>query len=67
VDYSELETQMRKVVLGHAAKRVFLCGQSEFLKNSILNAVKLADVNYIITDAPLQGNMETGKAYCMVT
>jgi DeoR/GlpR family transcriptional regulator of sugar metabolism len=67
VDYSELETQMRKVVLSHAAKRVFLCDQSKFLKNFIYNVVKLADVDCIITDAPLPNNLETGSAYCMVT
>jgi DeoR/GlpR family transcriptional regulator of sugar metabolism len=66
VDYSELETQMRKVVLNHATKRVFLCDQSKFLKNSVYNLTKLSDVDYIITDAPLPENLDTGKARCIV-
>ena len=66
VDYSELETQMRKVVLSRASKRVFLCDQSKFLKNSVYNVVKLSDVDYIITDAVLPVNLDTGKAQCMV-
>lgn len=66
VDYSELETQMRKVVLSHCAKRVFLCDQSKFMKNSVFNLVRLADLDYIITDAPLPENLQTGSARCIV-
>ncbi len=66
VDYSELETEMRKVVFHHSAKRVFLCDQSKFLRNSVFNLIQLRDLDYIITDAPLPSGMNTGSACCIV-
>ncbi len=66
VDYSELETEMRKVVFRHSAKRVFLCDQTKFFRNSVFNLIQLREADYIITDAPLPPSMKTGSACCIV-
>ena len=62
VDYSELETEIRRDVIRRSNKSVFLCDQSKFARDSIYNLVPLRNIDTIITNAPLPANLETGTA-----
>ncbi len=66
VDYSELETDIRKDVLKHSDRSVFICDQSKFLRDSVFNLVPLRDINTIITNAPFPDTINTGDATCIV-
>ena len=66
VDYSELETVIRKEVFRHSNRSVFLCDKSKFSRDSIYNLAQLRFIDTIITDAPLPETLETGSAECIV-
>lgn len=52
-DYSSEETEIRRVVLQSAAKKVFLCDSSKFGRTSPFRVCGIGEVDCIITDAPI--------------
>jgi len=52
VDPSEGELSLRRYVLRHTETSVLLCDHSKFGKTSLFNMASLADVDYLVTDAP---------------
>ena len=66
VDYGEEETELRRLLIRQAGRRVFLCDQSKFGVSCTYHVARLADMDFIITDAPLPRDYPTGRAQCMV-
>lgn len=52
VDTSEEETELRAALLKNAATSIFLCDESKYGRSAMYNIASLADVSYLITNAP---------------
>lgn len=66
VDTSEKETELRAALLKNAATSVFLCDDSKFGKSAIFNIASLADVDYLITNAPIPAHYPKVKKEVIV-
>ena len=52
-DYSEVETNLRKVAMKTARKKVYLCDKEKFEKSSVFHVANLNEMDYIITNDSL--------------
>lgn len=53
LDFSEEETMLRKVLLKHADKSIFLCDSSKLGKNAVFHVANIKQVDTIISDTEL--------------
>ncbi len=49
-DYSEMETNLRRVAMKNARKKVYLCDKEKFEKSSVFHVAHLNDMDCIITN-----------------
>lgn len=61
-DYSESANSLRRCVLEQADKKIFLCDKSKFGKHGAYTLCSLSDMDYLILNAPLPADIDTGKA-----
>jgi len=57
-DYSERETSLRKTMLRHAQKRVFLCDENKLGKSSAFNVCSVQDLDVLVTNFRLPEKMQ---------
>ena len=52
-DYSELEAQLRRVMIASSAIRYFLCDSSKYGKRYLFNIANVKEIDHVISDQPL--------------
>lgn len=52
-DNSESETNLRRVAMKNARKKVYMCDSEKFEKNSVFHVANLSEMDYIITNDSL--------------
>ncbi len=57
-DSNEMESAIRKLMIAHSEKAVFLCDHTKFNKVGYVTTAHLNDIHHLITDAPLPEGWE---------
>lgn len=66
-DCFEEENVIRKAMIKHATKKVFLCDSTKFGKTSLFHLCSLNDVDYIVSNHQLPKNIKTERFPNIIT
>lgn len=66
-DCFEEENVIRKTMIKHADKKVFLCDSTKFEKTSLFHLCSLNDIDYIISNHDLPANIRLDKTKKIIT
>lgn len=66
-DCFEEENVIRKAMIGHATKKVFLCDSTKFDKTSMFHLCSLNDVDYVVSNHDLPENIRCERRPKIIT
>lgn len=66
-DCFEEENFLRRAMINNATKKVFLCDSTKFNKNPLFRLCNLKDIDYVITDHPIDHVKDTSGVKQIIT
>lgn len=66
-DYSSQASSLRRCALKQADTKIFICDSSKYFKNAAHILMPLRELDYIVTDTALPGELDTGAAKQIVS